>query len=116
MKKILLTLILLLGFGILAIAQNVESNRLTANSLESRVELYPNPTIDFVTVEIVNPAFINYEFAVYSVIGTPMNISFEELDDRKYKFHVADLKEGYYLLVVKDKSGRFVKTTKFLKK
>lgn len=116
MKKTLLILFFCFFLGGLTMAQSVENSRISSNTLESRVEMYPNPTVDFLTIQIINPAHINYEFAIYNVIGTPVMVDFEELEDRKYKFHVADLKEGYYILVVKDKSGRFVKTQKFLKK
>lgn len=73
-----------------------------------KLELYPNPASEFVTLEVSNgPALVD-QIAVYSLDGkqwqVDMNVSSEKLT-----MNVANLPAGNYLVKVGESSLRFIK-------
>jgi len=87
-------------------------------SLEAtnQIEIYPNPTIDFVIVEIKNSKMQRAEFEMHSIIGNEVDFYMEEIGQDKYKITVKGIPPGYYFLVVKDDVSQFKQAYKFLKK
>ncbi|MFY0689402.1 MAG: T9SS type A sorting domain-containing protein [Cyclobacteriaceae bacterium] len=80
-----------------------------------KVEVYPNPTISDIVVEIKNGQFMKPTFEVRNMIGNKMLVEPEHLGNNKYKFDLKDLASGYYFVVVKDDLTRFKKAYRFLK-
>ena len=84
--------------------------------LTNEIEIYPNPSVNFLVVEIKNSDLDRVEFEMRSIIGNKVRITPEEIGRDKYRFNVEDFATGYYFLVVKDDFTRFKEAHKFLKK
>ncbi|XOV91980.1 MAG: T9SS type A sorting domain-containing protein [Bacteroidota bacterium] len=82
---------------------------------ENKIEVYPNPAVEYIIIELSNSSLENVEFELHSIIGNNIEISYENLAFNKYRIPVKDLASGYYFLVVKDEISRFKKAYKFLK-
>lgn len=95
-----------------------ELNRFSNESLTSvnEVRLFPNPTIDYLEVEINNPTIEHANFTVHNIIGNVINVEVVELSDNQYRLKVEGLAPGYYLLAIKDDRNIFKETYKFLKR
>lgn len=99
--------------GAMASAESSFSNlRIDPNN---KIEIYPNPAVEYLIIEISNNTLESTEFELHSIIGNEIKITPEELSNGKYRIPVKDLATGYYFLVVKDKVSRFKKAYKFLK-
>jgi hypothetical protein len=114
--------VLLLGFILLGLASMAQSGRdfsaFGNQSLEQKntVEIYPNPSVDFLNVKIENSDLEKTELVVHSIIGSRFKVEIEKTEDAKFKIDVRDLPPGYYLLSIKDPVTEFSKTFKFLKR
>jgi hypothetical protein len=114
--------VLLLGFILLAFASMAQSGRdfsaFGNQSLEQKniVEIYPNPSVDFLNVKIENSDLEKTELVVHSIIGSRFKVEIEKTEDSRFKVDVRDLPPGYYLLSIKDPVTEFSKTFKFLKR
>lgn len=118
MKKILLT-ITLLSISVLVFAQSSRDFSSFGNQLvelKNQIEIYPNPSVDFLNVRIEHSELENTELVVHSIIGSKFKIEIEETAPNEYKLDVRDLPPGYYLLSIKDEKANFKKTFKFLKR
>jgi hypothetical protein len=82
---------------------------------ENVIDIYPNPAVRYLTVNIQNSTLENTEFELHSIIGNQMTISVQDLGQGKYRIPVENLATGYYFLVVKDEETRFKRAYKFLK-
>ena len=82
---------------------------------ENIIEIYPNPAVRFLTINVQNSTMVNTEFELHSIIGNEMIITIQELGQGKYRIPVENLATGYYFLVVKDEETRFKRAYKFLK-
>lgn len=89
---------------------NVESLNPT-----NKVELYPNPAVEYLVIQIKNSTLENVRFELHSIIGNDLAIQPEDLGDGKFRIQVKDYASGYYFLVVKDELARFKQAYKFLK-
>ena len=87
-------------------------------SLETtnQIEIYPNPSIEFIIVEIKNSEMQRTEFEMHSIIGNEIDFYTEEIGQDKYKINVKGFSAGYYFLVIKDDVSQFKEAYKFLKK
>ena len=83
--------------------------------LETVVELYPNPVVEHLSVQLKNSQLKNVEFEIYNIIGNKMNFATEMVAHDHYKINVKEFHAGYYLLVVKDQVKRYNKAFKFRK-
>lgn len=81
----------------------------------NEVDLYPNPAVDYLTVQISNMNLANVSFEIRSLLGSRMNVIAEDLGNGKYRFPVKEFSTGYYFVVVKDENRRFKKAFRFLK-
>jgi hypothetical protein len=125
MKKLLLSFIILLTASI-GFAQDSnegngyvgENNELSQRSLEleQTVEVYPNPAVDFLNIDIKGEDLIQAQFEVYDIIGNNIQVSAEKLTQNKYRVPVKDLHSGYYMLIVKDPYSRYRQIFKFGKR
>lgn len=95
-----------------------ESNIFEDKSLEivNKVEIYPNPSVEFLIVEIKQSELYHVEFEMRSIIGNKLNVIPENIGQDKYRFNVKQFPPGYYFIVVKDDNTLFKQAHKFLKK
>jgi len=84
--------------------------------LKNQIEIYPNPSVKDLFVEIKNSNLDKVEFEMHSIIGTRIRVISEEISKDKYRISVKDLNAGYYFLVITDESARFNQAFKFLKR
>ena len=82
---------------------------------ENVIDIYPNPAVRFLIVNIENSIMENTEFELHSIIGNQMTIKIQDLGQGKYRIPVDHFATGYYFLVVKDEETRFKRAYKFLK-
>jgi len=117
MKKILSALALLI-FAFASYAQSGQDFPSLGDELlvqKNIVEIYPNPSVDFLNVHIKNADLTNTVLTVYNIIGNKFKIEVEIIEENKYQLDVRDLPSGYYMLSIKDTKSDFRKTFKFLK-
>ncbi|MDP4680240.1 MAG: T9SS type A sorting domain-containing protein [Cyclobacteriaceae bacterium] len=122
-KRTILFLILTFGLFV-ARAQDttsdtsVESPKFENSALEikNQIDIYPNPSVNFLVIEIKNSELERVEFEMRSIIGNKVNIFPEEIGLNKYRINVKDFSTGYYFLVIIDEFTRFKEAHKFLKK
>jgi len=123
MKKLLLFSTLLLLTATIGFAQESneqegyvgENNDLIQRSLdlEQTIEVYPNPAIDFLNIDVKSEELVRVDFEVYDIIGNSIEVNPEKLTTNKYRVPVGDLHSGYYMLIVKDPYSRFRQIFKF---
>lgn len=82
----------------------------------NRIELYPNPAVEYLTVEIKESTLKKPVIVLHTIIGNSISIKPEKLSENKFRVNVQDLPDGYYLVSVKDPGTNFNRTYKFLKK
>jgi len=80
------------------------------------VEIYPNPTVNYLFVEIKNSTLEDVEFEMHSIIGTMVNVTYEEIGNFKFRIPVEELNPGYYFLLIKDPKTRYNRAFKFVKR
>ena len=100
-------------------AQSGEVHRFRNESLEARVndvKLFPNPTVEHLSVRIDNSTLAEATFTVHNIIGNIVDADVEKVGESEYKIKVKDLAPGYYLLAIRDEKGYFKETYKFLKR
>lgn len=120
-KLAIVTFLLLLSFG--AAAQTGAGSTVATEgpfynqnlNPDNKIELFPNPAVDYLIVQISNSTLQNTEFELHSIIGNEMKIIPEDLGGGRYRIPVKEFATGYYFLVVKDETLRFKKAYKFLK-
>ena len=120
----ILTLLFLGVFALGVFAQDASTSNFQDNNffknqdlqIENQVELFPNPTLSHLFVEIKNSNLEIIEFEMHSIIGTKITVDFEEISEDKYRIAVEELNPGYYFLVIKDKPTRYNQAFKFVKK
>ncbi|MGB3466352.1 MAG: T9SS type A sorting domain-containing protein [Cyclobacteriaceae bacterium] len=117
-KLIILTFLIAFASLSNGFAQEVSlENRLNNPTLtvKTNVEVYPNPAVEFLIVQISDSSLENVEFEMYSLIGNKVKIQPEQIGNDKYKISVKDFSSGYYFLRITDEKTRFEKAKKFLK-
>jgi len=117
-KLIILTFALALTGAVAAQDVEVVSRSSTISELELQenvIDIYPNPAVRFITVNVKNSTLKNTEFEIHSIIGNRMTIKVLDLGQGKYRVPVEHFATGYYFLVVKDEETRFKRAYKFLK-
>ncbi|MEQ8239457.1 MAG: T9SS type A sorting domain-containing protein [Cyclobacteriaceae bacterium] len=92
-------------------------NVVFAETIEAsnKLELYPNPAVDYLIIQINNSTLVDAEFELHSIIGNEIAIQTEDLGGGRYRIPVKNLSTGYYFVVIKDESSRYKKARKFLK-
>jgi len=92
-------------------------NDVFAEAIEAsnKLELYPNPAVDYLIIQINNSTLLNAEFELHSIIGNEIDIQTDDLGGGRYRIPVKELASGYYFIVIKDEISRYKKARKFLK-
>ncbi len=94
-------------------AKVFENNAL---DLSNQIEVYPNPSIDYLIVNIKDSNLKHTDFEMHSVIGNTVDVLVERVGKDQFKIDVKEYASGYYFLVVKDDQTQFKRAFKFLKK
>lgn len=124
MKIYLTTFICFLFFIQLSYGQSIpndedksELTKLNTESLnvETEVELYPNPTVDYLNITLKNSNLKDVQFEVYNIIGNKQKFELEVVNSDNYKINIKEYHSGYYLLLIKDPVTRYNKAFKFRK-
>ncbi len=118
LKTILLST-LFMFVGIIVYAQsNGEYPAFSSSDLkiENKIQIYPNPSIDFLKITIVESNLVNPQIVIHSIIGNKLEVFTEKMDANEFKVDVKNLPSGYYLVAIKDAATGFSETYKFLKR
>ena len=122
MKQLLLAIctMALISFSVDVSAQTRgELDRFDASTMEESpnvVKLFPNPSVDYIQVEIKNSTLQNPKLTLYNIIGNPIDIEIEQKEGDLFEIQVKDLAPGYYLIAIKDEQTFFGETYKFVKR
>ncbi|MBK6263466.1 T9SS type A sorting domain-containing protein [Marivirga sp. S37H4] len=90
-------------------------NIVTSNKqkkLNAGLKLYPNPAVDFVNVTVEGMNIV--ELSVYTANGQFVKNQRVKQTEKQAQLNIADLKQGMYLLQVKDAKGA-LRTKRFIK-
>lgn len=120
MKKLTAILILVLTAGLfsIAFAQGDGEVGFKRNSLSevNKVEIFPNPSADYLNIEINNSKMNKPVLEFYSIIGNVVKVELENSADNKFRVNLGSIPAGYYLLSIRDEQTKFQETYKFLKR
>lgn len=87
-----------------------------SKSLKASVNVFPNPAVNYIIVEINNDdEIVSPVFELFSLIGTSVKINAEPISTNQYKIPLEHINKGYYFVVVKDEVTRMKIAHKFLK-
>jgi hypothetical protein len=92
-----------------------EKNRFSTTLQDNKIDIYPNPAVEYLIVQIANSTLTKTEFEMHSIIGNQMTIKVQDLGQGRYRIPVENFATGYYFLIVKDEEARFKRAFKFLK-
>ncbi len=124
MNNILITSTFALLLSWSAMAQDDKGNVVSAETAfynqndelnKNRIELYPNPAVNFIVVQLSNSTLKDAEFELHSLIGNEIEVDAEDIGNGRFRIPVKNYATGYYFVVVKDEATRFKKAFRFLK-
>ena len=81
-----------------------------------KVGIFPNPTSDFLNIDLTKLDLEKPQFEIRSIIGSKMTAVVEDNGPKKYKVDVQSFPRGYYLVIVRDDRSKFQQTVRFSKK
>ncbi|MBU2914562.1 MULTISPECIES: T9SS type A sorting domain-containing protein [Reichenbachiella] len=84
--------------------------------LTNQIDIYPNPSVNFIVVNIENSNLKKVTFQLHSVIGNTVDVQAESIGKDKYKIDLRNYSSGYYFLIIEDEETQFKEAYKFLKK
>ncbi len=115
--KIIVVSVLFVLAGLTTYAQN-DYPSFSSNDLkiENKIQIYPNPTTDFLKVSIEKSKLVDPKIVIHSIIGSKLEVYTEKVSANEFTVDVKNLPPGYYLVAVKDASTGFSETYKFLKR
>ncbi len=116
MNRLNLVLILLFSFAMTARAQGGFEAVLSTQDPQAKIQLYPNPATEFLSVKLEGIKVSNLKVAVHNIIGNEMPVEVDFLGDDELRLRVKDFNTGYYLLALYDEATNFRGTYKFLKR
>jgi hypothetical protein len=88
----------------------------TNNDPKVKVEVFPNPTSDFLTIDLSKLDLKKPNIEIRNIIGSKMSMIKEDAGDKKIRVDVTSYPRGYYLVLVKDDQSKFQQTIRFSKK
>lgn len=118
LKYILFSVMILCSTGVFAQSTTGELDRFKNESLiqVNDVQLFPNPSIDYLNIKIDNFDLEGVKIVVHNIIGNTVVVNTEETGIGEYRLKVEDLTPGYYLVSIRDVNNVYRKTFKFLKR
>ena len=103
-----------------ALTVNAQSERLAranaSNGAHLKVEVFPNPTSDYLNIDLSHLELSKPKIEIRSIIGTRMTINLQRNGIKKYKVDVKSFPRGYYLVLVRDDPSKYQQTIRFSKK
>lgn len=111
--------LIVLTFSVFSVsAQNGGIASRTANNSDDKVkvEIFPNPTSDFLNIDLSKLDLQKPQLEIRSIIGLKMTVNVEDNGPKKYKVDVQSFPRGYYLVLVRDDRSKFQQTVRFSKK
>lgn len=114
-------LVALLVFSLCAMSLSAQTEALASVSATNpgdkvKVEVFPNPTSDFLNIDLSKLDLKKPQLEIRSIIGTKMQVTVEDNGQKKYKVDVQSFPRGYYLVLVRDDRSKFQQTVRFSKK
>ncbi len=121
MKSLKITLIsaLFMFIGLTVYAQNDSAYPSFSSGdlkIENKIQIYPNPSVDFLKVTIESSNLVDPQIVIHSIIGSKLEVYTEKTGSAEFRVDVKNLPPGYYLVAVKDAATGFSETYKFLKR
>lgn len=104
------------AFSVSAQTQALANRTSTDPNEKLKVEIFPNPTSDFLNIDLSNLNLKKPQLEIRSIIGTKMTVNVEDNGPKKYKVDVQSFPRGYYLVLVRDDRSKFQQTVRFSKK
>ncbi|KYG71486.1 hypothetical protein AWW68_18235 [Roseivirga spongicola] len=104
------------AFSVSAQTQALANRTSTDPNEKLKVEIFPNPTSDFLNIDLSNLNLKKPQLEIRSIIGTKMAVNVEDNGPKKYKVDVQSFPRGYYLVLVRDDRSKFQQTVRFSKK
>ena len=117
--KIIFSLVVAIFIGATSFAQSGAEYLSYPSSdlkIENQIQIYPNPSVDFLKVTIEASNLVNPKIVIHTILGNKLSIISKKTEINEFRVDVKDFPAGYYLLAVKDESTGFSKTYKFLKR
>ncbi|PIB36455.1 hypothetical protein BFP72_14145 [Reichenbachiella sp. 5M10] len=84
--------------------------------LDNQIDIYPNPSVEFVIINIKNSTLRDVSFQLHSVIGNTVTVEAEKIAKDRFKIDLRTFSSGYYFLIIEDELSQFKQAHKFLKK
>ena len=114
--RILTSSLLLLVLLVFQAKSQDPKGLMAANSTPLKVEVFPNPTTNYLTVDLSKLKLNDPKIEIRNIIGSKMTARTEDLGLKKYRVDVQDYPPGYYLVLVRDDKSKFQQTVRFSKK
>lgn len=95
--------------------EGMSGNPVQNESLKS-VKLYPNPSVEYLSVKFEAPIAKRVKLNVHNIIGSEMPLESEVIDDFELHVKVKDFSAGVYLLSIRNDETGHKSAFKFLKK
>lgn len=121
LRGVLVLLVMAVGAMVMAQAPNpngadqVSGVPVQNESLKS-VKLYPNPSVEYLSVKFETPIAKHVKLNVHNIIGSEMPLESEVIDDFELHIKVKDFTAGVYLLSIRNEQSGHKNAFKFLKK
>jgi len=115
-KLSLVALLFFFAFASLAQSERMASASMNGNGDKVKVEIFPNPTSNYLNIDLSHLELSNPKIEIRSIIGTRMTINLQKNGIKKYKVDVKSFPRGYYLVLVRDGPSKFQQTIRFSKK
>lgn len=122
----LLVFFILLSMAITLFAQKVSERnannktnaevKLTIKDDVHQIEIFPNPTTDYVHINLSESELKDVSFELYDIIGNKVDVEAQEMKKDIYRIPVEKLHMGYYVLIISDSYSRYKKAFKFSKR
>jgi hypothetical protein len=80
------------------------------------IKLHPNPTPDYLYVQLGDFEASNVSLTVHSIIGNELSPEVEPISDHEVRLTVKDFAPGYYFVSIRDNASQYRGVFKFLKR
>jgi hypothetical protein len=110
-------LFIALSVSVLAIGQSSEEfAHHNQPEMIRNVQVYPNPSVDYLFVKFETPIAKTVKLVVHSIIGNEIEVEKDVVDEFEVRVKVKDLNTGFYILSATDQANNAKGTFKFLKR
>ena len=117
-RTLLAVMLLVMAVGMRAQTQDPQGLS-ASNDNKVKVEVFPNPTTNYLTVDLSKLSLRDPKIEIRNIIGSKMVARTEKvggIGSKQYRVDVQDYPRGYYLVLVRDDQSQFQQTVRFSKK